>query len=60
MSNFALYLFGVLIVVGALVYGATLLGVDPTWIGIFALVIVGVGIMSGVAKTRRREPSQSQ
>lgn len=57
MSNFVLYMIGMLLVVGALAYGASLLGVDPTWIGIFILVLIGIGVMSGVAKTRRREPS---
>jgi uncharacterized membrane protein YdjX (TVP38/TMEM64 family) len=49
---------GVIIVVGALSYGARLLGLNSTRIGIVALAIIGLGVMAGVAKTRRRDPAQ--
>jgi hypothetical protein len=55
--NFAIYMIGVLIVVGALAYGASRLGISSTWIVIGSLVIIGLGLMAGVAKTRRRDPS---
>jgi hypothetical protein len=58
MSSFVLYMVGVIIVVTALSYGARLLGLNSTWIGILALAIIGFGIMAGVAKTRRRDPAQ--
>jgi len=35
-----------------------LLGFSSTWIGILALAIIGLGMMAGVAKTRRRDPAQ--
>jgi uncharacterized membrane protein YdjX (TVP38/TMEM64 family) len=57
MSSFVLYMIGVIIVVGALSYGARLLGLNSTWIGIVALAIIGLGLMAGVAKTRRRDPA---
>lgn len=56
MSNFALYMIGVLFVVGGVAYGAFLLGVEPAWIGVGIVVIIGLGIMAGVAQTRRRGP----
>jgi hypothetical protein len=59
MSNFAIYMIGVILVVAALSYGAHLLGVSSTWILIGALLIVGLGVMGGVSKTRRRDPSQA-
>jgi hypothetical protein len=58
MSSFVLYMIGVIIVVGALSYGARLLGLSSTWISILALAIIGIGLMAGVTKTRRRDPAQ--
>ena len=54
--NFSLYMVGVLIVIGGLAYGASRLGVSATWIGIGAAVILGLGIMAGVVKTRQKDP----
>jgi uncharacterized membrane protein YdjX (TVP38/TMEM64 family) len=59
MSNFAIYMIGVILVVAALSYGGHLIGLNTTWIIIGALVIIGLGVMGGVAKTRRRDPSQA-
>jgi hypothetical protein len=55
--NFAIYMIGVILVVVALAYGAHLLGLNETWIGIGVLLILGFGIMGAVSKTRRRDPS---
>jgi len=54
--NFALYMMGVLIVVGGLAYGASRLGLSSTWIVIGAAVTLGLGIMAGVVKTRQKDP----
>ena len=54
--NFVFYMIGVLIVVGALAYGGSKLGISTTWIAIGAAVIVGLGIMAGVVKTRQKDP----
>jgi len=53
--NMVLYLVGTLIVVGGMAYGAWAMGVSATWIGVGAAIIVGLGIMSGVSKTMRKE-----
>jgi hypothetical protein len=55
MNNFAIYLIGTLLVVGAFAYGAHLLGAAPAWIGIGATVLVGLGIVSGVTRTRQKD-----
>jgi hypothetical protein len=55
--NFLIYLVGTLIVVGALAYGAALLGVPRTWITIGALVLVGFGLMTGITRTRQKDPA---
>ena len=52
MTGFWVYMIGILIVVGALGYGAHLLGLPLVWIGIFAAVILGLGIMGAVKKMR--------
>jgi hypothetical protein len=56
--NFMMYLLGTLIVVGALAYGASRLGVSSTWILIGAAIVLGFGIMTGVTKTRQKDPPQ--
>ncbi|MES1923899.1 hypothetical protein [Salinisphaera sp. T31B1] len=56
MSNFAIYMIGVVVVVAALGYGAYVLSVPPVWIGVGVAVIVGFGLMGAVKKTR--EPSR--
>jgi hypothetical protein len=56
--NLAIYMIGVLIVVAGLAYGASRLGVSSTWIFIGALIIIGLGIMAGITKTRQKDPPQ--
>jgi len=47
----------VILVVGALAYGASLMGVSSTWIVVFALAVLGLGVMGAIVKTRQKEPS---
>ena len=56
MSAFGLYVPGFLVLLAGLAYGAYLLHVPQTWILVGTLVIVGLGIMSAVARTKRRDP----
>ncbi|GAB3311695.1 hypothetical protein [Luteimonas notoginsengisoli] len=56
MSSFALYLIGMLVVIGGLAYGASLAGLAPQWIAVGVVVLLGIGILSGVSKTRRKDP----
>jgi hypothetical protein len=57
MTNFVVYMIGMLIVAAALAYGASLLGVSTTWIVIGVLVLVGLGVMMGITRTRQRDPA---
>lgn len=59
MSAFMLYVFGFLVLLGGLGYGAHLLHVPQTWIIVGALVLVGIGVMSAVAHTKQRDPPTS-
>ena len=56
MSAFVLYVFGFFVLLAGLVYGAYLLHVPQTWIGVGVLVMIGLGVMSGVSHTKRRDP----
>jgi hypothetical protein len=55
--SFALYMVGFAIFMGGLVWGAFEAGVPPVYIGIGALVILGIGIFSAVGRTRSKDPS---
>jgi NADH:ubiquinone oxidoreductase subunit 6 (subunit J) len=57
MTNFLVYLIGTLLVVAGLAYGASRLGISQVWIVAGALVILGLGVMGGIVKTRQKEPS---
>jgi hypothetical protein len=57
MTNFVIYLVGTLLVVAGLAYGASRLGVSQTWIVAGALVIIGIGLMGGIVKTRQKDPA---
>ena len=55
MSNFAIYLIGTLFVAGGLAWAAYKLGVQSIWIGISVIIIIGLGIMAAVSKTKQKE-----
>jgi uncharacterized membrane protein HdeD (DUF308 family) len=59
MSSFVLYLIGFIILAAGLLTGAHYLGVQDRWLWVSGLVLVGFGIMVGVAKTRRRDTPPS-
>ncbi len=56
--SFGLYLVGFIVVIGGLAWGAVQLGIPGVWIGIGAVVLLGLAIVSGVARTRQRDPAQ--
>jgi hypothetical protein len=55
MSNFAIFIVGFIILVAGLAYGASIAGVSPQWIGVGVVVLVGIGVVMGVTKTRTKE-----
>jgi hypothetical protein len=59
MSAFMLYVFGFIVLLAGLGYGAHLLHVPQTWIIVGALILVGLGVMSAVARTKQRDPPSS-
>ncbi|WP_426701459.1 hypothetical protein ACPPVV_00100 [Rhodanobacter sp. Col0626] len=58
MSSFALYLAGMVIVIGGLAYAAVLLHAPTQWVIVGVVVLLGIGIIGAVTHTRRRDPPQ--
>ncbi|KAF0170276.1 MAG: hypothetical protein IV086_14215 [Hyphomonadaceae bacterium] len=58
MSAFTLYVIGFIALLGGLAYGAYLLNVPNTWIGVGALIVIGLGVMSAVSRTKQRDPPE--
>jgi hypothetical protein len=55
--SFGLYIVGFVIMIIGLGIGAHLMHMPPRWIGVGVIVLVGLGILKGVAHTRQRDPS---
>lgn len=53
--SFGLYAMGFVILIGGLTYGAYLVHVPTHWIVVGAVVLLGLGILSGVKATRQRD-----
>jgi uncharacterized membrane protein len=54
--SFGLYAMGFAIVIAGLVYGAYLLYIPAHWIVVGAVVLLGIGILTGVKATRQKDP----
>ena len=55
--SFALYALGYLIVIAGVAYMAHLMHLPQHWIAAIVLVLVGIGIVTGVMNTRQKDPS---
>ena len=53
--SFGIYLIGYVIAIAGLIYGAHLMHVPIHWIVVGALVLVGLGILTGVKATRQKD-----
>ena len=53
--SFGIYIVGYLIVIGGLVWGAALIHMPVRWIAVGAIVLAGLGILSGVKATRQKD-----
>lgn len=54
--SFTLYLVGFIVLIAGLAFGANMMHVAPRWIAAGAIVLTGLGIVTGVARTRQRDP----
>jgi hypothetical protein len=59
MSSFATYLIGFLILIIGLGLAAFLLNVPPLWIGVGAIVLIGIGVLSATSRTKMRDPTNT-
>jgi hypothetical protein len=56
--SFGIYAVGFAILIGGLIYGAHLMHMPTHWIVVGAVVLAGIGILSGVKATRQKDPSE--
>ena len=56
MSTFGTYLLGFIILIIGLGFAAYLLNVPPTWIGVGALILIGIGVVMATTRTKPRDP----
>lgn len=54
--SFRIYSIGFALVIGGLTYAAYLLHMPARWIIVFAAILLGVGILTGVKATRQKDP----
>ena len=54
--SFALYLLGFALMIMGVAYGAHMAKVPTHWIVVAVVTLVGIGIMTGVSRTRMRDP----
>ena len=54
--SFPIYLVGFLIVIAGVAWGLSVAGVPTLYIIIGCVVLLGLGILSGVSKTRMKDP----
>jgi hypothetical protein len=55
--SFALYMVGFVVFLAGVIWGAVVAGVPHLYIGIGALIFLGIGIFSAVGRTRSKDPS---
>jgi uncharacterized membrane protein len=53
--SFAIYLIGFLIFVAGVAWALMTAGVNTTYIAIVCVILLGIGIMIGVSKTRSKD-----
>jgi hypothetical protein len=55
--SFGIYATGFAILIIGLIYGAHLVHMPTHWIVVGAIVLLGIGILSGVKATRQKDPA---
>jgi hypothetical protein len=56
--SFGLYAIGFVIMICGLIYGAHLMHIPAHWIAVGAVVLLGIGILSGVKATRQKDSAK--
>jgi hypothetical protein len=55
--SFGIYLVGYIILIVGLAVGAHFLHLEPKWIGVGVLCLIGIAIIHGVTATRHKDPA---
>jgi hypothetical protein len=55
--SFAIYIVGVVIFIGGLIYGAVLMNIPEQWIAVMAIILLGLSVLVGVNQTRQKDPA---
>ncbi len=56
--SFGIYLVGIILVIGGLVYAAAMLHAPVQWIVVATLMMLGVGVVAAVKATRQRDSAK--
>ena len=56
--SFGLFIVGFLVMIGGVAWGLVLAGVPTTWVIIASVILFGIGILTGVSRTRTRDVSK--
>ena len=54
--SFSLYVLGFVIFIGGVVWLLITLGVSTTYVFIAAMILLGLGVATGAARTRAKDP----
>ncbi len=54
--SFGLYVLGFAVVIGGVAWGMSLMHIGAQYIMITCLILLGVGILTGVSRTRQKDP----
>jgi energy-converting hydrogenase Eha subunit C len=55
--SFALYVIGFIIFIAGVAWALDTAGVSRLYVMIASVILLGLGIVTGVSRTRRRDPS---
>ena len=55
--SFTIYIIGYVILMAGLAYAASLAHIPQRWIGVGVIIMIGLGIMTAVSRTRMRDPN---
>ena len=55
--SYALYLVGFAVFIGGVAWALITLGVATTYVAIACVILAGLGILTGVTRTRTKDPT---
>jgi hypothetical protein len=53
--SFTLYVFGFMVLIGGVAWGLITAGVRPLYVVIACVIMLGIGILTGVTQTRSKD-----